>query len=252
MPNGIYTASSGGLLNSTQLDLTSNNLANVQTVGFKAERLVSRQQKFSDTLASTISDSPERAKSDQVRSPGVVSEGSATDFSLGPVQSTGNPLDVALSEGDTFFVVNTPEGEAFTRAGNFTLNAQGQLSTPEGFSVLGEGGPISIGKGLPSISDTGAITVDGKVVDVLRTVQVENPATLKRTSGVKFIPSPETRTQQVSAKVVPGSLEMANVNVVESIVELISTQRSFEAYSKVAKTLDEFNERAVRTARASG
>ena len=171
MDRGVYAAASGGLLQARRLQLVANNLANVSTVGFKAERLVSRQQEFADTLASSIAQNAPHAKGDQQRTPGVVDIDSVTDFSPGPVTTTGNPLNVALNNKNQFFVVNTPDGERYTRAGNFTLNAQGTLVTPDGQPVLGEGGPITIqGGSNATISGNGTVSLNGASVGRLRVV----------------------------------------------------------------------------------
>ena len=139
MDRGIYAAASGGLSSLRLLEVISNNMANSSTVGFKAERLVGRQQSFSDTLAGTLAEQPARALGDQERTPGVTDVSTLTDFTPGPISNTGNPLNVALVKDNQFFVVQTPEGEEYTRAGNFTLDSGGTLVTPDGFPVLGDG-----------------------------------------------------------------------------------------------------------------
>lgn len=250
MEKGIYAASSGGLLESLRLQMIAHNLANSETVGFKAERLVSRQQEFKDTLVGQLESSSDFAKADQARTPGVVSVASMTDFSPGPVQFTGNALNVALANENTFFVVQTPQGEQLTRAGNFTLNQNGQLVTSDGLPVMGEGGPITVGEGMPLITSAGVVESGGEARGRLRVVEVKDPQKLKREGGVRF--SGATDTTNVAADLIPGSVEMANSAVVESMVGLIATQRSFEAYTKVAKTIDEINDTAVRTARTTG
>ncbi len=251
MDRGLYVASSGGLVESRRLDVVSNNIANANTVGYKAQRIVTRQQEFGDTLASIV-DAPARAETDQERLPGVTDVQTVTDFSPGPVSNTGNPLNVALTEPDTFFLVNTPDGEELTRAGNFTLDEQGTIVTADGFPIVGEGGPITIGQGMPSITSNGTVLADGEVVGRLRTVQVEDPTQLERRGGARFIAQGNAQPTVVEASVVPESVEMPNFNIVESMVDMISTQRSFEAYQKTVQTIDELNGAVLRTARSAG
>ena len=249
MEKGTYAASSGGLLESRRLEVVANNLANVNTVGFKASRLVARQQSFSDTLASTLGNVPDRARLDQQNTPGVVDIDVMTDFSPGPVRNTEAPLDVALVNKNQFFVVQTENGERLTRAGNFTMNAQGVLSTQDGKPVLGEGGPITLSAPSPKISSTGAVISGKEVLGKLRVVEVDNLQLLEREEGVRFKPKAGASQRTVDANVIPQSLEMPNVSVVESMVDMISTQRAFEGYTKSVQTIQELNDTNLRTVR---
>ena len=252
MDRGLYTATSGGLRNMRQIDVTANNLANVNTVGYKAERLISRQQQFSDTLASMIPGQSPQAQVDHEQTPGVIDLATKTDFTPGPVSTTGNPLDVALRAHGQFFVVQTPNGEAYTRAGNFTLNAEGGLITPDGMPVLGEAGPITLPSGDTKITSSGTIVVDGQAATRLRVVEFADTSGLVRQEGVRFTRQGGPAPVAIEAEVVPGAVEMANVETVEAMVEMISAQRAFEAYTKTAKTIDELNDRATRSARMTG
>ncbi len=250
MSDGLYTAASGGLYALRSIEVVSNNLANVNTVGFKGQRLISRQQEFADTLTSKLKDSPERAESDFDRAPGVVDINTVTDFSQGPIQQTGNPLNVALTNPNQFFVIQTPNGDAYTRAGNFTLDSSGALVTQDGLPVLGDGGPlVSPPEGSPSISNNGSIIVNNEAIGRIKVVEIDNLESLTRTEGVRFQIQGDGQARPVTdAMVVPGSVEMPNVTVVTSIIDMISAQKSFEAYAKIAKDIDSLNEQAIRQA----
>ncbi len=248
MDRGSYVASSGGLIQSRRLEVIGNNLANINTVGFKAQRVVSHQQDFSDTLASIIPGTPSRAKSDHEQTPGAVDLRTVTDFSLGPVTETGNPIHAALMRPNDFFVVQTEQGPAYTRAGNFTLNGEGALVTPDGLPVLGDGGPIVVQNGTPSITKNGTVLVDGQEAGSLSVVEIEDTSLLKRLEGSRFILEGGQPATVEEVQLVPGAVEMPNVNIVESIVEMISVGRTFEAYTKTLKSIDELNERAMRMA----
>lgn len=250
MDRGLYSAASGGLLSSTRLDIVANNLANVTTVGYKAQRLSSRQQTFADTLASQLPETA-TAKGDFDRTPGVIVDGTTTDFSPGPVEFTGNPLHVALTAPNQFFVVNTPQGTMYTRAGNFTRNADGNLTLPDGSLVSGDGGPITLPPGDASISGNGTITVNGLIVGRLQVVEIENTSQLTRHEGVRFTLNGGAASA-VPANVVPNSLEQANVGTLGAMVDLINANKAFEAYTKSAKSIDDMNDRAARSARMSG
>lgn len=252
MDRGIYAASSGGLFNARRVDIVGHNLANVNTVGYKAERLVGRQQEFADTLANVLPNQSARAEGDHERTPGVVHVRSVTDFSPGPVSFTGNPLNVALSSKNEFFVVNTPEGELYTRAGNFTLNAEGTLVTADGKEVLGEGGPITINGQPVSITGNGTVVVNGATAGRLRVVRIDDVASLERVEGVRFRANGQGNPETVEAKLIPQSVELANISVVDAMVEMIAAQKSFESYAKTVQTLGDLNEVSLRTARSTG
>lgn len=252
MDRGIFAAASGGVLNELRLQVVGNNLANASTVGYKASRLVSRQQEFADTLAGALSTPGSRAEGDQERTPGVVSVETITDFTPGPVSFTGNPMHVALREANHFFVVNTPQGEQYTRAGNFTMDSTGNLTTPDGMPLMGEGGPITIANGAPTISGNGTVMANGEVVGRLRAVEIEDVKQLTRQGDVRFTLGGGGQPAAIPASLVPQSVEMPNISVVDSMVEMIAANRSFEGYTKTIKTIDDLNERAIRNTRATG
>lgn len=252
MDKGIYTATSGGLVESRRLQNAANNIANANTVGFKSQRMVNRQQEFEDALASEVYTTGGDAEKLFELTPGVVTEGSQTDFSAGPVSYTDNPLDVAVIEKDVFFVVGAPRGEEFTRAGSFLLDSQRRLVTPEGYPVQGTSGDITLPQGQVQITEDGAVMVDNQEVSRLRTVKIEDTSQLEHRGGTRFafLENVGGNGQDVEARVIPRSVEMTNLSVVEGMVELVSVQRSFEAYQKMVRTIDELNERAMRLTRA--
>lgn len=242
------------MLSSRRIDLVGHNLANVNTVGYKAERLVSRQQEFADTLAANLPEIDERASKDHERTPGVVHTATVTDFSPGPISYTGDPLHVAVQEKNEFFVVQTPEGEAYTKAGNFTMNSEGFLTTPDGKPVLGEGGPIALTGSKVSIAGNGNVFVDGNRVGKIRVATIPDLKQLTRSEGTRFklaagAPPPATVD---SVKLVTGSVEMANVQIVDAMVDMIQAQKTFESYAKTVQTISELNDQALRNARSVG
>lgn len=250
MDRGIYAASSAGLLGVRKLDAVAENLANVNTVGFKAQKLLARQQNFEDTLASKLDNQTGRERGDHDRTPGVVHVQTTTDFSPGPVSFTGNNLDVALQDPRDFFVVQTPQGPQYTRAGNFQLDAEGQIVTSDGMPVMGEGGLITVTGGQPLISPTGAVLVNNQPVGTLRRVRFQDPQLLQREAGTRFSAPRGAAPQPSEEPVVPGSLEMSNVGTVQSMVEMINAHKSFESYAKSVQTISELNEVNLRTVRS--
>lgn len=136
MDIGTYASASAGILEQLRLEITNNNLANANTPGFKRQVLVSRQTEFGDTLASELNDLDPFAKGDQQRYAGAIPVKTYTDFSVGSIKTTNNPLDLALRGPNQFFVVATPTGDLYTRAGNLTLNSAAQISTPDGLPLV--------------------------------------------------------------------------------------------------------------------
>jgi flagellar basal-body rod protein FlgG len=236
-----------------RVDVVANNIANASTVGFKAERLVGRQQEFSDTLASTLPGTDSRASADHTRTPGVVHISTVTDFTQGPIDYTGNPLNVAVEKENQFFVVQTPQGEAYTKAGNFSVNSEGFLVTADGMPVVGEGGPIAINGPSPKILGNGSVMVNNEQVGKLRIAEFSDLKALKRIDGTRFTLAPGSGGPQTAdnASLVTGGLETANIQIVEAIVDLINAQKSFEAYGKSVQTIGELNDLSLRTARSA-
>ena len=146
MSGSIYMAATGALAYERQLQLLSNNLANVNTAGFKKDR-----GRFREFSLSTAAGSENFAlRSDRLQVPEYWMEYSTyTDFSAGALRKTGRPFDLALS-GNGFFCVRTPDGVMYTRRGDFTVDADELLVTQEGFPVLGKGGEIRIDLAKPS------------------------------------------------------------------------------------------------------
>jgi len=247
MDRGTYAAASGGLVQMRKLEVVNNNLANVNTVGFKREYIVGQNQTFEQTLASTLSLKDPYARGDHQRTPGVVDVQTATDFSPGPIKNTGNVLDVALRDPRDFFVVETPDGERYTRAGNFTLNEEAELVTVDGMRVMGDGGPINANGVNLSISPDGTVRAGGNVVGRLRVVRFEDPSGLQRVGGSRFtLPAGAPGPADTEPQVLPQALEMANVSAITSVLELIMTNRAFDMYTRSSRSIDEMNQQAIQ------
>ncbi len=216
-----------------KLEVLANNVANSNTPGFKKERLT-----FEEYYLDQLDASKRTAKG----------EIEATDFSQGGFKQTNNPLDLAI-DGEGFFAVETPFGKAFTRAGHFTLNASNELVTPEGYKVLGNGGPITLedttGKGV-WVNREGHFYVDETEVAALDIVAFDNPDSLKKI-GRNLFSAEGTGAQERSAqgKVAQGFIEDSNVNPVESMVVLIDLYRAYEAMQRAMQACDELDDKAI-------
>ncbi len=202
----------------------SNNVANALTPGFKASRLV-----FS---VETVGDPDDPTQTEQTY---VNISDSYVHFSDAPFVQTGNPLDLGI-EGEGFFVVSTPEGNMYTRNGQFTLNTEKKLVTSDGYPVLSEGGgEITIDGMDVKIEVDGSIYVDGMRTEQVKVVNFEKTSSLKN-FGKTLFQNTDTTNEEVAAaqaSVRQGVFESSNVDVMKEMVDLIETVRAFEAYTKV-------------------
>lgn len=237
MNSGIYSALSGNIAAMKRLDVLTNNLANANTAGFKKDRLT-----FESVLQAAGGQPAAGVQSD---APVYAETGFYTDYAAGPVKQSGNTFDLAI-DGDGFFVINTPQGRAYTRQGNFHLDSAGKLVTADGNDVLGGGGPITITGGQVEIRGTGEIFVDGSQVGKLDVVDFPKPYALQKTGSALFVPAnPQTTPQPVQDdRIRQGYLEQSNVNAVEEMVQLIETNRYFEFCSKVVNAYDNMADKA--------
>lgn len=251
MIRALWTAASGMLAQQLNTDVIANNLANVNTTGFKRSRA-----DFQDLLYQTLRPA---GTSDTVGSqvPVAIQVGHGTRpiaiqkmFSQGDYQETGNELDMVI-EGDGFFQVLLPNGStAYTRAGSFKQDGQGRIVTSDGFSMKGQ---ITI----PSDSLGVAITSDGTIqsqmsdsemspLGVIELARFVNPAGLSSIGRNLYLSTPASGTPQMGTPgtdgfgtIVQKSLEMSNVQVVEEMVNLIVAQRAYEINSKSIQTADD-------------
>jgi flagellar basal-body rod protein FlgG len=253
----LWTAATGMHAQQLTLDIISNNLANVQTAGFKRSRV-----DFQD-LVYEILQAPgaASAQGQEVPSGFQVGHGSravATQrlFVKGDLQQTANPLDLAI-EGDGFFQIQLPNGDTgYTRSGAFKKNSQGQLVTSDGFVVQPQ---ITIPPNATSVS----VGVDGTVsvvqsgqsqpqnVGTLEIVRFINPAGLQSQGRNLFLmtqasgdATPGTPGSDGLGTLLQGFVEGSNVNVVEEMVGMIVTQRAYEINSRAIRTADEMMQTA--------
>jgi flagellar basal-body rod protein FlgG len=219
-------------------EVLANNLANVSTAGFKRD----------DLMLTPVGAHPGPGAS---AVPGVAQIGPQalaqwTDFSQGPVRDTGRPLDVAL-DGSGLFVVQTPRGPRYTRAGAFSVSREGYLVTAGGFQVLGQGGPIAIRSPRVSVSAQGEVQDDGRTVDTLRVVDFRKPSGLMKEGDGLFVPADPTVApgRAEGFQVVAGAIEESNVNPVRTMVEMIEMLRRYETAQRAIQAEDETNRYAA-------
>ncbi len=262
MSKGIFTAVSGAIAQSAKLDTIANNLANVNTPGFKKDGQLFREyltsyEKEPGTI--TVPRVPASIESFYDMQGGDKSyvdlNGTYTDFAQGGMKSTGNRLDIGL-EGDGFFEVGTPEGVRLTRAGSFTVDSEGRLVTKQGYPVLRDGAPgqaaagreIRLTSANVTISQAGEIFDNNQSIGKLSLVSVGNKdALLKQGQNLftfKDNLEPDLSVAQ-DLKLNQGFLETSNVNPIREMTEMIATTRLFESTQKGIQAYDQMIGKAV-------
>ncbi len=246
MPSGLYIAASG--LNSTlaRQDVIANNLANVSTIGFKQNRSVDVAfptyliARIHDQRINVMDGTAELRPNIGVMGGGVIPQTITTDYSQGSHLETKSPLDFALN-GSGFFSVLGPDGKTWlTRDGNFSLDSNGRLVTKDGLPVLGHNGEIYIDGTEVTSDQQGNLMVDGKALDQLLIVKVQNENQLNKVGHSLF----EVKTQNKidsspdGIQVQQGYLEQSNVNSMMEMVNMIDTYRNYELNSRVISTYD--------------
>lgn len=247
MSGAIYKALSGALFEEMRMDVLANDMANINTPGYKGSGGV----RFSDYLAQTNLETAQGAEAEQFREShqrfpvNALSHGSYRNFEQGVHQHTANPLDVAI-QGDGYFSVETTTGIQYTRNGNFTLSAAGELVTQDGWPVLGANGPIQIAGPNVQVDSQGNITANGVPIDSFLIINFA-PNEIEPVGSQRFRPlEADNPGQPVPAPSIhQGYLESSNVNVVRTMTEMIDVHRKYESYQKIIRTLDDINQKAV-------
>jgi flagellar basal-body rod protein FlgF/flagellar basal-body rod protein FlgG len=239
MDSGYYAAFTGLASRMQALDVVANNLANVNTTGFRG------QFEFYESVSAGLGNQLLSPINAAVNDYGVLG-GAEIDFEQGNFESTGNPLDLAV-KGSAFFVIQTPRGVRYTRNGSFHVNSAGQIVNQDENAVLGPGDlPIQVPQGEIKIAEDGAVSVAGAVAGNLRLVEFA-PGTSLVPEGETNFAAPDGGAQDAkNSTVAEGVLESANVSPVKETVELIALQRHSEMLERTLSIfLDDFNRTAV-------
>ena len=259
MWRGLYTAGAGMITESKRTDTLANNLANANTNGFKRDEAISRE--FEPMLIKRINDGINKNDvtsfkqfhvGDQYPVVGTLGLGSrideiATEHTQGAFETTGNPLDLAIS-GNGYFAIQTENGVRYTRDGNFYKSANGQIQTVNGQTVLGANGQgITIPQDAVRImvGSRGEIYADDQQVGQLQLVQFDNRRAVLKQGNNLYYPQEGAQPQPAAGEVLQGVLERSNTNVVSEMVELINNYRLYEAGAKAVTTQDTMLEKSV-------
>jgi flagellar basal-body rod protein FlgF len=230
----IYLGMAGAKDAMFQLNIVSNNLANANTIGFRADYATIKPKSIKE-------DGGESRQSTDVA-------GTYCDFKTGAHITTGRSLDVAIEDKGFIAVLGKDNQEAYTRNGNLHIDAEGRLVTSKNEVVLGEGGPIIIPRSeRVSIGKHGAIsalisgTSDKDIVNLDRIKLVEAPIDRlqKGRDGLFYIVGDGTAAVSDKVRLIPEALEGSNVDTVKSMVDLIDISRSFEMHSRLIKTIED-------------
>jgi flagellar basal-body rod protein FlgF len=241
MNNGIYTITSGGMAAMARLEAVTQNLANVNTAGYKQALLVFAERPVGATIGGDRTLGAISRHVSQVET--------VLDFSQGPIHATGNPLDVAI-DGNGFFVVSTKAGERYTRQGTFDLDRDGRLVTHAGDPVQGEGGEIVVpqGKSDIRIGEDGTVSADRVEVGRLRLVDFGDDPALVPEGGALFSAAPGAAGAPLGPEDVrlrPEAFEGSNANAVTGMIELVEVNRGYESYMRAMQRLDDLQSRAI-------
>lgn len=235
MDRSLFIATSGATQTLLAQTANANNLANAQTTGFKSDLQQFRSMPvFGDGYPTRVY---------------AMTEKPGTDFSAGALQTTDNPLDLAI-KGDGFFAVRDSKGkEAYTRAGDFQMTPDGQLLTSSGLAVLNKDGlPINIpaaekitisGDGTINIIPFGANGGGMTAIDQIKLVKPDLRNVEKRPDGLVYIKDGSAQIDNSTVEVVQGMIEGSNVSAIGAMVDMIELARNFEMQSNVMKTARE-------------
>lgn len=230
MGREMYPALSGGLRSMRSLDVLANNLANVNTTGFKADRV-----RFE--LVSPDNGAGKGTAAGRLGESFVTASNEVTDYAQGMLQDTGNPTDLALRGESGFFQLAAPDGEGppmLTRSGAFHLDPEGYLTAQGGYRVLDTGGqPLQVdGRGELLIDHDGVVTVGEATIGQIGIVDVADRTQLGKSGSGRWTAPADAVLEPAAAEVIQGHLESSNVEPVQALTELIAITRYFEAFQK--------------------
>jgi flagellar basal-body rod protein FlgF len=239
MENAILVTLSRQISLQRKMDIIANNMANMNTAGFKGDSL-----KFEEYLAPVAK--LDRFKAGDKGVKFVADPLMVRDMSAGSHRITGRELDVAISS-DGWMVVNSPQGERFTKNGQFKLSGDGTLVTSEGYPVLGEGGEIIFEAGETNIviGKDGTITTSQGTKDRLRMVTFEYPENMSK-EGNSLYASDETPGSSDKTTITQGAYETSNVQSMKQMTEMIETVRAYASVSKMIEATDDTRGKAIQ------
>lgn len=248
MQNGLYTATSGLLMQQNRVDSISNNLANMNTNGYKRDRAVFSVYRPEDNRypQNYIRES----HYNKTINTAVLLHENSANFEMGPLKETGNKFDFAIQQDNAFFAIDTPWGIRYTRDGAFTINDNGELVTAEGFKVMsrnaqGTANIVVDQNARFEVDKTGTIYANGIAGDQLMIVEFDDVRQLQKVGRNQFATVDIEPVDAENAGIRQGYVEGANVDPIAEMVRMIEASRGYEMYAKVVQTHDEISQKAA-------
>ncbi len=241
MIRGIYTLTSSVLTRNKELGVISNNMANINTQGFKADKLVTTSE-FAARL-NIAENGTENAMGNIALL--VSTEDTKVNFEQGSLKATGRELDFALADAG-FFEIDSPDGTVYTRNGSFVIDEDGYLTLPGVGRVQGSRGDIRINTNHFTVDATGSLQVNGDTVDRLSVMDFEDYSqVIKREDGM-FVPRDGVNARTVDGNIVAWKhLEGSNVNMVDQMTAMMTSQRGIQSCSQFIKIADQLLGRVI-------
>ncbi|AFM42680.1 flagellar basal-body rod protein FlgF [Desulfosporosinus acidiphilus SJ4] len=242
MIRGLYTSALGMLATQTQSEVIGDNIANVRTPGYKEE--LASDRAFDTVLTDRIENGNMGPEATPIGAMGTgvsVDRGAVSNVQ-GALQATDRKTDLALTTPG-YFVVQTPQGERYTRNGHFDRNANGMLQTPDGYAVQGTKGAIGPLSADFSVKADGTIIDNGQIIDRLRIVDI--PETALTREGQSLYSSSQPAQASANPQILQGSIEASNVDLSGQMVQMMTVMKAYEANQKVIQTQDEMLGKAV-------
>ncbi len=239
MVRSFYIAATGMVTQRQRMNVTTNNITNVETIGYKADTMVTRE--FDEMLISRLQDDP-NVVSTYVGplGTGIYADVITTSFTQGISEQTEQPTDLQIV-GDGFFAVSTPAGTRYTRNGNFNVDVQGDLVTQQGYYVLDEnGGRINVGTEDFTAASDGRILLGDEVVAVLNVVNFEDLEGLRKMGDNTYVHyNNEEPVRIEQPNIMQGYVEGSNVDIAGEITDMLMISNVYDANQRIATMVDE-------------
>ncbi|NLT57760.1 MAG: flagellar basal-body rod protein FlgF [Clostridiales bacterium] len=248
MLRGQYMAGTGMMLQRRLMENITHNITNADTTGYKKNHLVSRS--FDDVLIQRIRDGGDAAGSARAQAVGPLNFGTRVDqvyvsFEQGILEQTDLNTDLALT-GEGFFVLETPQGERYTRSGAFYLTQDGYLVDSQGHFLLGTEGRVQVGGEDFAVGGRGEVSVGDEVVNRLRLVTFANPQALRKQGDSLYAAQGEAPLEEApEAAVKQGFLEGSNIEIGREMVDMMTVYRVYETNQRILSMIDETVGKAV-------
>ena len=244
MVRGLYISGTGMLLQRRRMETITNNIVNVETTAYKKEFNIAHT--FNDVLTRRVNDRTSVLRGPQV---GPLNLGTQVDhlyidFTQGAMEGTERTTDLTLI-GDAFFVVETADGERYTKTGHFYLNNEGFLIDGEGNYLLGNNGPINVGGLDFRVDSQGNVFTEAGYVDTIRVVSFADNSQLRRQGSNLYYTLEEPQAAANPYSIAQGFLEMSNVDIGREMVDMLAMYRTYETNQRFITMIDETVGRAV-------